>query len=371
MAAAKASPSPPTLREIARRARVSHTTVSLSLRNHPSIPERTRTRIQRLADRLGYRSNVLVSALMSQVRLKHHKAAPEIVGFLNGGPSPEEWKHHSASVGFYEGARQRAARLGMRVEPFWLGPGGSASAATCRMLHARAIHGNLITPFPLAVYDHELDWARMICVGLGYAFNRHALHRATHNHFRGAFVAYERLHGLGYRRIGLLLDQDENRRVHYTWLGGYLSARTTFDGEALEPLLTYSSDSNTKVTAWLERHRPDAVIGFGPRPYLTLRQLGCRIPGELAYAALDVQQMQLAHVERVAGIDQNLPLIGATAIDILASQLYHNEQGLPQRPVFSMIEGFWVDGETAPPRPGAAVSANTGRSSLANAGLSP
>jgi LacI family transcriptional regulator len=50
----------------------------------------------------------------------------------------------------------------------------------------------------------------------------------------------------------------------------------------------------------------------------------------------------------VTGINQNLPLIGATAIDILASQLYHNEQGLPQRPVFSMIEGHWVDGGTAP-----------------------
>ena len=70
----------------------------------------------------------------------------------------------------------------------------------------------------------------------------------------------------------------------------------------------------------------------------------------LRYAALDVEQFHLDHVEGVTGINQNLPLIGATAIDILASQLYHNEQGLPQRPVFSMIEGFWVDGQTAPPR---------------------
>ena len=42
--------------------------------------------------------------------------------------------------------------------------------------------------------------------------------------------------------------------------------------------------------------------------------------------------------------------VGATAVDILASQLYHNELGLPQRPVYSMIEGYWVAGRTAPPR---------------------
>ncbi|HEY0945691.1 MAG TPA: LacI family DNA-binding transcriptional regulator [Opitutaceae bacterium] len=341
---------PPTLREIARCAGVSHTTVSLSLRNHPSIPEATRERVRLLADQLGYRSNVLVSALMSQVRLKQHKSAPEVVGFLTGGPTAEDWKNHSAQVGFYEGARRRAQKLGMRVEPFWLGPGGAASAATCRMLHARAIRGNLISPFPVPVYAHELDWSRLICVGLGYVFNDRPLHRSTHNHFRGAFLAYENLARLGYRRIGLMLDREENRRVNYNWLGGYLAAQNTAGGAALEPLLTTAPENAATVKAWIKKHRPDAVIGFGPRQFLALKQLGYQIPGDIAYAALDVEQTRLAHVEAVSGIDQNLPLIGGTAVDILATQLYHNEQGLPQHPVLSMIEGHWVEGRTAPPR---------------------
>lgn len=350
MAISPVSSAPPTLREIARRAGVSHTTVSLSLRNHPSIPPETRTRVRALADRLGYRSNVLVSALMSQVRLKSHKSAPEVVGFLTGGPSADDWKNHSASVGFYDGARRRAQQLGMHVEPFWLGPGGSSAAATCRVLDARAIRGNLITPFPVPVYDHELDWSRLICVGLGYVFNHHTLHRATHNHFRGAFLAYQKLVERGYRRIGLMLEQDENRRVNYSWLGGYLAAQNTAALARLEPLLTASEDDTKHIRAWLKKAKPDAIIGFGPRQFLTLTQLGVRIPRDVAFAALDVDQTRLAHVDEVTGINQNLQLIGATAIDILASQLYHNEQGLPQRPVFSMIEGYWVDGRTAPVR---------------------
>src|SRR6186713_3604284 len=99
MAAVKSAVNPPTLREIARRAGVSHTTVALSLRNHPSIPADTRDRVRVLADELGYRSNVLVSALMSQVRLKQHKSAPEVVGFLTGGLTASDWNNHSASVG--------------------------------------------------------------------------------------------------------------------------------------------------------------------------------------------------------------------------------------------------------------------------------
>jgi len=348
MAAPNSPANPPTLREIARRAGVSHTTVALSLRNHPSIPERTRERLRGLADRLGYRSNLLVSALMSQVRLKQPKSAPEVVGFLNGGPTADDWKNHSFSVGCFEGARQRAQQLGLRVEPFWLGPGGAAAAATCRMLQARAVRGHLIAPFPQPVYTHDLDWSHLICVGLGYVFNHHALHRGTHNHFRGSFLAYERLVRLGYRRIGLMLDRDENSRVNYLWLGGYLAAQNTAGGSRLEPLLTTAGGEVRQVKSWMKRARPDAVIGFGPGQFLALRRLGYEIPGDVAYAALDVEQTRLTHVEAVAGINQNLPLIGATAIDILVSQLYHNELGLPQRPVFSMIEGYWVDGGTAP-----------------------
>jgi LacI family transcriptional regulator len=342
---------PPTLREIARRAGVSHTTVSLSLRNHPSIPEETRERLRHLADEMGYRSNVLVSALMSQVRLKQPKSAPEVVGFLTGGPTADEWKHHSASVGFYEGARRRALQGGMRVEPFWLGPGAAHAAATCRVLRARAIRGNLITPFAVPVYDHEPDWAHLICVGLGYVYSHLPLHRATHNHFRGAQLAFEKLHELGYRRIGLMLDRaDQNRRVNYGWLGGYLAAQNTYTDVRLEPLLTTREEEAAQLKAWLKTARPDAVIGFGPQQFLALEAAGCRIPRDVAFAALDVEQTRLDHVEAVTGINQNLHLIGATAIDILAGQLYHNEQGLPQRSVFSVIEGYWVPGRTAPRR---------------------
>src|SRR5687767_5578914 len=122
--AATPAPAIPTLREIARRAGVSHTAVSLALRNDPILPARTRTRLRRLADAMGYRPNVLVSALMTQVRLRHGRRAAEAIGFLTGGTSADDWRNHSAAVGFYQGARNRAEDLGMRLEPFWLGQNG-------------------------------------------------------------------------------------------------------------------------------------------------------------------------------------------------------------------------------------------------------
>ncbi len=342
---------PPTLREIARSIGLSHTTVSLSLRNDPSIPAATRERVRVAADRLGYRSNVLVSTLMTQVRLKHQKAAPEVIAFLSGGASAHDWQQHSACVGFYEGARRQAPKLGMRVEPFWLGSAGESSAAACRILRARAIRGVLIAPFPVPVYRHELDWPRLICVGLGYVYKDHPLHRATHNHFHGVRTACENLVRLGYRRIGLMLESSQNTRVGYSWLGGYLAAAQMLGVARLEPLLTRDDEPPATVRQWLRRQRPDAVIGFGPRQFLALEHAGCRIPADVGFAALDIAQMNLDHVAEPAGIDQNLEQIGATAIDTLATLLYHNEQGFPLHPVLSMIEGRWIDGRTAPQRP--------------------
>ena len=147
-----------------------------------------------------------------------------------------------------------------------------------------------------------------------------------------------------------MLERDQNSRVNYGWLGGYLAAQNMLGGPGLRPLLTLAGDEDRPTKAWLRRTKPDAVIGFGPAQFLTLTRLGLAIPRDVAFAALDVEQTRLAHVDAVSGINQNLALIGATAVDILASQLYHNELGLPQRAVYSMIEGYWVAGRTAPPR---------------------
>lgn len=52
-----------TLHSIARRLRVSHATVSMALHNNPRIKEKTRLRIQKYAEKVGYRANRLAQGL--------------------------------------------------------------------------------------------------------------------------------------------------------------------------------------------------------------------------------------------------------------------------------------------------------------------
>src|SRR4051812_19855777 len=102
----------PNIRKIAKAAGVSHTTVSLALRNHPRVSEQTKRRIQTLAKKMGYRPNALVAALMSHVRSNRRVVAHEVVAFLSGGPTPDWWRGWPSISQNYFGARNRAEQLG-------------------------------------------------------------------------------------------------------------------------------------------------------------------------------------------------------------------------------------------------------------------
>jgi hypothetical protein len=53
--------------------------------------------------------------------------------------------------------------------------------------------------------------------------------------------------------------------------------------------------------------------------------------------------------EWIAGIDEQLNLLGEAATDGLISLLRNNERGLPSYPRYSLIEGRWVDRPTMRP----------------------
>lgn len=340
--------SSPTLRDVAARAGVSHTTVSLSLRNDLRIPADTRARVRKVARAMGYRANLQLSAHMARVRLKHAIAAPEVVAFLSGGALPDAWKSRYAQRNFFKGAQKRGEQLGIRLEPFWLGENGVRSAHTCQVLLARGIRAGLLMPFPRPFYAISFEWSKFVCVALGFSFIGTALHRVQHRHFHGASTAFENLTRLGYRRIGFVIDGDENRRSDRNWLAGYLGAQHLLGGQKLAPLITESHRHHGVLSEWLEREQPDAIIGVHADLLAGLKALGRRIPRDVAFASLDVHNFNSRQMQCPAGIDQRQATLGSIAMDQLVGQLYRNEYGLQPTPVYSLIDGRWIEGRSAP-----------------------
>ena len=83
---------PPTIRDIAARAGVSHTTVSLALRRDRRLPAATRRRIERLASELGYRRDAALGELMARLRTLRAQPAHAALGFVTAWPSRHGWR---------------------------------------------------------------------------------------------------------------------------------------------------------------------------------------------------------------------------------------------------------------------------------------
>src|SRR5580693_10677977 len=71
-----------TLRDIARRANVHVSTVSLALRDSPRLPDETRFRVQAMAREMGYVHDSVLDALLAYRDSARRRARPQVLGYV-------------------------------------------------------------------------------------------------------------------------------------------------------------------------------------------------------------------------------------------------------------------------------------------------
>src|SRR5829696_8798881 len=102
-----------TFRQIAKASGLAVATVSYALRNDPKIPAVTIARVQATAEKMGYRPNPRVAALMAHIRRARPVSTGERIAFIwLARPEPYLRMH--------EGAKLRAQQLGYELEDFTL-----------------------------------------------------------------------------------------------------------------------------------------------------------------------------------------------------------------------------------------------------------
>ncbi|MFH1498958.1 MAG: LacI family DNA-binding transcriptional regulator [Verrucomicrobiota bacterium] len=325
---------PPSLRELAAKLGVSHATVSMALRNHPSISPATRERVQAFAREMNYRGNILVSALLTQVRRRQVNATGEVIALVLEGAGLQ---HVPPLVPVWTEMRQRARQLGLKLELFPLGHRGRNSASVGRVLFNRGIRGVILAPMPLDLEELRIDWSQHAVVAIGYSFQQAEPHRVANAHFGGLLTAYQKLSDAGYRRIGCVIRRDEDERARHYWQAAALCAPRLHGGAAIKPLVFPDEPDEAMFDLWFGRQRPDAVIGNHPDYVVDwLRKRGLRVPSEIGYASLDLDRGS-----RLPGIRQDWTGICVTAVDQLAGELARNEFGLPTTPRVTLIDGVW------------------------------
>lgn len=329
----------PTLRTIARAASVCPMTVSLALRNHPSIPPATRERIQGVAESQGYRPDPTVAKLMGHLarrRPLRHRA--NLCALMPAATFVRPQGYHDR---LQRGLRARAESLGFAFTLVEVTP-GEPPARLRRLLRSRGVEGIVLTPMSEPTdLSAALPWDEFSVVSVTPSVTRPAFHMVSPNHYDNMTRVCLALKAAGHRRIGLALPEDRDLRVRHRWTGA-VTWHNHFGGcEPVPPLIDPSSPTAMdpdRLSRWIREHQPDVVI----TDYVERLVVDCaRAVAAPRRRRARVVAMSWPNPHADAGIDQQVEEIAALAIDRLAGLIQHGERGIPATPSTAMVDGIW------------------------------
>ena len=339
------------------------TTVSQALRDNPTIARKTRQRLQALARVMRYRPDPFLSALVTYRARRVSGQDIPTLAYVTNWHTRWGWKNVAAHSGFYAGAEAKAQELGFRLEHFWLHEPGFTQKRLAKTLAARGIHGVIIASHSRELGDKlQLDWEHLSAVKIDYFPHEPRLHNVTNNQCNIIRLAMRKLMALGYQRLGFVVHRGWNHAVDNNWTAGYLTAQQDLPASdrlpahvfpELNPVARWFHETNASVLAdpgpfrkWLKRYQPQVVIAKAAYVLPLIKDLGLKIPRDLAFANLFLEETDGV----IAGVRQNHDRVGGSAVEIVAGQLQHYKFGVPVISIKTYVDGTWFDGASCPRR---------------------
>lgn len=314
--------------DIAAKLGISRIAVSMALRNHHRISVARRREVRRAAQELGYVPDPFLSALAAHRRQRVPAKDHGVLAWINHWKDPRQLRQFKEFDLYWRGASEAAGRFGYRHDEIRWEPDCPPGRLE-KILLARGIEGVLIPPHLDVIEWGDFDWSKFSVVRFGLSVPSPDSNVVTSDSFRATVMAVRKMHEYGYRRIGLTVNGEFNRRVGGNLLSGYFFAQKLLGLKpALPPLLTFLKDRTVEelsrqkaaLERWLKQHRPDALLISDIEVPGMLRALGHRIPQDIAVAGTTV--VDIPGVD--AGINQHAEAIGRTAVEMLLKQMNVN-----------------------------------------------
>jgi DNA-binding LacI/PurR family transcriptional regulator len=343
-----------TMADIAARLGVSQIAVSMALRDHHRISLERRREIKRLAREMGFVPDPFLSALAAHRRQRVPAREHGVLAWINHWKDPRRLRQFKEFDLCWRGASEAAVKFGYRVDEVRWDLDCSPKRLE-KILLARGIEGVLIPPHDNLLEWEDFDWNKFFVVRFGLSVPSPDSNVVTSDMFRATVMAIGKIHEYGRRRIGLTVNGEFNGRVGGNLLSGFFYAQKLLALKpALPPLLTFLKSRTTEelsrqkaaLGVWLKRQKPDALLVSDIEMPGMMRDLGYRIPQDIAVAGTTV--LDIPGVD--AGIDQRAEAIGRTAVETLLKQMNVNERGVPRHPVRILVESRWQDGKSLPPK---------------------
>lgn len=307
-----------TMRDIARKLNISHTTVSRALRGDQRISEATRARVQAAAEQMGYRINVAARALSSKRMCSIALAVPDVLdpfyAAIIAGVD-RVTRRHGYSLLLYithSDVQRESSALAEATEGRYDG-----TIFFRRQLPAADLQAAIDSGVPMVLLTRHEPSLMVDCVRV--------------DDVDGGDRATAFLIGLGHRRIGFIggpalqhetKDRFDGYKKALRAHGLTVDPTTVWPGGFSEVDGRHAADAMVKLP---EAQRPTAVFAANDRMAIgliyRLNELGLQVPQQVSVIGYDDIEPCQYVVPRLTTIRQPTHDMGAQAAELLIRRL--------------------------------------------------
>lgn len=311
------------MRDIALELGISKGSVSLALNDSKKISEKTKAKVRKVAQQLGYRRNALVSSVMAGLKGSRQNQFLETIVLINANKSKDAPHKYPIFSKYITGIRAEARVLGYAVYEVWLHDRHLNPSKLQRILESRGIRGGIIIGH---VDDNILPdkfapiWQNFKFVSAGLKTFNPILDFISADKFLIAHYATKKVIERGYRRPALVLAAHIDDLVEGRFVGGFLRAQLELpECDRIPPFLQIKeAESNPQMLYdWLARHKPDVIFSISNSTSEWFAERATAVP----------RNLPVIHLERKygkndwVGIDQNYEMVGCIAVRKLFTAL--------------------------------------------------
>jgi LacI family transcriptional regulator len=318
-----------TIKDIAKRAGVSITTVSRALNGYGDVNEATRRKVAEIAESMGYSPNMAARSLI----VKKTKT----LGLLLSGITRNSTKDNIAFEVLC-GMNDRAGELNYDLVLFSTTPQKQKVKSYKALCRERGVDGVMIMGIRLDdPYLNEIITSDIACVLIDIPLKGPQVGFVTSDNVGGACQAVRHLLENGHRTIGFINGHDQ-AHVSIQRREGVVKAYREFGVEPDETLWlngAFSEEGGKEAAYQLLSRRPDVTAIFCASDLMALgaiqavRGLGLRIPEDISLVGFDNINVTEYCTPALTTVHQNKYELGYQAAQMLID-LLEGRNVLPQ-----------------------------------------
>ena len=309
-----------TIRDIAKMAKVSHTTISRALNNDPRVREETKKRILELVNKLNYRPDARARTFVTKKSNLIGLVVSDISNpfYAELARGIEDKAHEKGYNVIFCSTDNKAQRMETYVH-LLMNAGVDGCIFASARLHEPVIEKLIDEHFPLVFVNRKL--------------REEAYNYVVLNNFQGAYEITEHLINLGYGKIASIAGTS-NLSTGLDRLKGYKQALKDHGIEFNEdyvvqgPFTRETGYEGAKRLLTME-DRPEAI--FGGNDYMAMgvidavEELGLHVPEDIALVGFDDTEFASNQRIRLTTVSQRRYEMGNLGVQILIDYIERKE----------------------------------------------